>query len=115
MNCAVLYEASRKLIWVLPPLLRAHARAHAPCPRLCLAPGGTQINTLLCIQEPAIIEHCGGRPINSITGFTIANRVNRFICKEPLAFKRNTGYAIGLYFDFPDVGVNKLNVCDVLT
>ena len=74
---------------------------------------GPKLIPLLCIQEPAIVEHYGGQPINSTTSFIIANRVNRFICREPLAFERNTGYTMGSYFDFPDAGANKSNTRDV--
>ena len=47
----------------------------------------------LCIQEPAIVERCHGWPIGSTTGSIIANRVDKFTCREPLAFERNTGYS----------------------
>ena len=45
----------------------------------------------LRIQEPTIVEHRRSRPIGSTTSSTIANRVDRFTCREPLAFERNTG------------------------
>ena len=86
-----------------------HARACA------LRPVVPKLTPLLCIQEPAIVEYCGSRPINSITGFIIVNRVNRFIYREPLAFEQNTSYAMGSCFDFPNTGANKLNTRDVLT
>ena len=69
----MLCEASRKLIWVLPPL-----------------PVGPKSIPLLRIQEPAIVEHRGSQPINSTTGPKIANRVDRSSRREPSAFERNT-------------------------
>ena len=54
----------------------------------------TPIPTRIClIQEPAIIERRRGWPIGSITSSIIANRVDRFTRREPLAFEGNTGYA----------------------
>ena len=67
---------------------------------------------MLRIQEPAIIERRGGQPINSTTGSIIANRVNRSTRREPSAFERNTGYAMGSHFDFRNAGVNKSNTRD---
>jgi len=98
------------------PLLRAHARAHAyarACAWMRLV--GPKLTPLLRIQEPTIIERRGGRPINSITGFIIANCVDRSTCKEPLAFERNTGYTMGSHFDFRDAGANKSNARDIRT
>ena len=76
---------------------------------------GPKLTPLLCIQEPAIIKRWGGQPINSTTGSTIANRVDRSTRREPSAFERNTGYTMGSQFDFRDVGANKLNARDILT
>ena len=76
----MLYEASRKLIWLLPPASRPGGR-----------PVGPKLTPLLRIQEPAIVKHRGGRPIYSTTGSTIANRVDRSTYGEPSAFERNTG------------------------
>ena len=70
----MLCEASRKLISVLLPLLRARARAR---------PVGPKSTPLLRIQEPTIVERRGGRPINFTTGSTIANRVDRSTRREP--------------------------------
>ena len=61
------------------------------------------------------MERRGGWLISSITGSTIANRVNKFTCRKPLAFERNTSYTIGSHFDFCNVGTNKLNVHNILT
>ena len=97
-------EASRKLIWVLP--------RPAPTPARLVKPKSTPV---LRIQEPAIVERRGGRPINSTTGSTIANRVDRSTCREPSAFERNTGYTMGSHFDFRDAGANKSNARDILT
>ena len=55
---------------------------------------GPKSTPLLCIQGPAIAERRGGRSINPIIGSTIANRVDRSTCREPLAFERNTGYIL---------------------
>ena len=90
-------------------------RLGPPYPRPRLRPVGPILTPLLYIQEPAIIEYFSGQPINSITGPTIANRVNRFICREPLAFERNISYSMGSYFDFLDTGANKSNARDVQT
>ena len=106
----MLYEASRKLIWVLPPLLPAPTPAPAPA-RLV----GPKLIPLLRIQEPAIVEHRGSRPINSTTSSIIADYVNRSTRREPLAFGRNTGYTISLHFDFRDADANKSNARDILT
>ena len=62
-----------------------------------------------------IVECRGGRPINSTTGSTIANRVDRSTRREPSAFERNTGYTMGSQFDFRDAGTNKSNTRDILT
>ena len=78
-------------------------------------PVGLKLTPPLRIQEPAIVEHRGSRPINSITGSIIANRVNRSTRREPSAFERNTGYTIGSQFDFRDAGTNKSNARDILT
>ena len=82
-DCAVLCEALRKLIWVLPPLPPAPTPAPA-------RPVGPKSIPLLRIQEPVIVEHRGSQPINSTTGSKIVNRVDRSSCREPLAFERNT-------------------------
>jgi len=100
----VFCEASRKLIWVL--------LCPTPTPARLVEPKSTP---MLRIQEPAIVERRGGRPINSITGSIIANRVDRSTCREPSAFERNTGHTMGLYFDFRNVGANKSNARDILT
>jgi hypothetical protein len=78
-------------------------------------PVGPKLTPVLRIQEPTIIERRGGQPINSITGSIIANRVDRSTRREPLAFERNTGHAMGSHFDFRDAGANKLNTRDILT
>ena len=70
---------------------------------------------MLRIQEPAIIEHRGGRPINFTTGSTIVNHIDRFTRREPTAFERNTGHTLGSHFDFRDAGANKSNARDILT
>jgi len=80
-----------------------------PRPRPSVRPVGPK---LLRIQEPAIVERRDGRPINSTTRSTIANRVDRSTCREPLVFKRNT---MGSHFDFRDAGANKSNARDILT
>ena len=85
---------------------RAHARVR---------PVGPKSTPLLRIQGPAIVKRRDGRSINPATGSTIANRVDRSTCREPSAFKRNTGYTIGSHFDFCDVGANKSNTRDILT
>ena len=108
MDCAVLCEASRKLIWALRPLLRAPR----PHPRPRLRPVEPKLTPLLYIQEPAIIERRGSRAINSITSSIIANRVDRSTRREPSAFERNT---MGSHFDFRDAGANKSNARDILT
>ena len=74
-----------------------------------------KLTPLLRIQEPAIVERRGSRPINSTTGSTIANRVDRSTYGEPPAFERNTGYTMGSHFDFRDAGANKSNARDILT
>ena len=74
-----------------------------------------KLTPLLRIQEPAIVERRGGQPINSTTGSTIANRVDRSTYGEPSAFERNTGYTMGSHFDFRDAGTNKSNARDILT
>jgi hypothetical protein len=79
-----------------------------PYPRLV----GPKLIPLLRIQGPAIVECRGGWLINPITSSIITNRVNRSTCREPLAFERNT---ISLYFNFRDIGANKLNVYNILT
>ena len=101
----MLCEASRKLIWVLPPLPPAPTPAPA-------RPVGPKSIPLLRIQEPAIVEHRGSRPINSTTSSKIVNRVDRSSRREPSAFKRNT---MGSHFDFRDAGANKSNTRDILT
>jgi hypothetical protein len=78
-------------------------------------PVGPKSTPLLRIQEPTIVEHRGGRPINFTTGSTIINRIDRFTRREPSAFERNTGYALGSHFDFRDAGANKSNARDILT
>jgi len=59
-------------------------------------PVGPKLTSLLRIQEPAIVERRGRRPINSTTSSTIANRVDRSTRREPSAFERNT---MGSHFD----------------
>ena len=86
----------------------SHPRAHAPTV-------GPKSTPLFRIQGPAIVERRGGRLINHTTGPIIANRVDRFTCKEPLAFKQNTSYTIGSHFDFRDAGANRSNARDILT
>ena len=76
---------------------------------------GPKLIPLLRIQESAIIERQGGRPINSMTGSTIANRVDRSTCRELLAFERNTGYTMCSHFGFRDAGANKSHARDILT
>ena len=88
--------------------------APTPAPRPG-RPMGPKLIPLLCIQELAIVERQGGRPINSTTGFTIANSVDKSTCREHSAFKRNTGHIMGLHFDFRDAGANKSNAHDILT
>jgi hypothetical protein len=106
LDCAVLCKASRE---VLPPLLCAHARAYACVhTRPHLRPVGPKLIPLLRIQEPAIVEHQGSRPINSITSSIITNHIDRSTYREPLAFKQNTSNTMGLYFDFH-------NARDILT
>ena len=73
---------------------------------------GPKLTPLLRIQEPAIIERRVNWPINSTTGSTITNRVDRSARREPLVFERNT---MGSHFDFRDVGANKSNARDILT
>ena len=104
----MLCEASRKLIWVLPPLLLAPTPAPA-------RPVGPKSTPLLRIQEPAIVEHRGSRPINFTTSSKIANRVDRSTRREPLAFERNTSYTLGSQFNFRKAGANKSNIRDILT
>ena len=70
---------------------------------------------MLHIQESAIVERHGGRPINFITSSTVVNRIDRFTYREPSAFERNTGYTMGSQFDFRDAGANKSNARDILT
>ena len=108
----MLCEASRKLIWVLHFASRPRPRPH---PRPRLRPVGLKSTPLLRIQKPAIIQRRGGRLINSITSFTIANRVDRSTRREPSAFERNTGYTLDSHFDFRDAGANKSNARDILT
>jgi len=67
-----------------------------PRPHLCLRPMGPKLTPLLCIQKLAIIKGHGSWPINSITSSTIANCVNRFICKKSSAFEQNTGHRLAL-------------------
>ena len=74
-----------------------------------------KLTPLLRIQEPAIVELRGGRPINFTTGSIITNHVDRSTYGEPSAFERNTGYTIGSHFNFRDVGANKSNARDILT
>ena len=62
-----------------------------------MRPVGPKSTLLLRIRGPAIVERRGGRPINPITGSTIANRVDRSTRREPLAFERNTGYTILIF------------------
>ena len=100
----MLYEASRKLIWVLPLLL--------PAPPAPARPIGPKSIPLLRIQEPAIVEHRGSQPINSTTGSKIANRVDRSSRREPSASERNT---MASHFDFRDADANKSNARDILT
>ena len=78
---------------------------------------GPGLTPLLCIQEPAIVERRGGRPINFTTGSTIVNRIDRFTYRELLllAFEQNTSYATTRTFDFRDAGANKSNARDILT
>ena len=78
-------------------------------------PVGPKSTPLLRIQEPAIVERRGGRPINSTTSSTIVNRVDTSTRREPSAFERYTGYTLGSHFNFRDVGANKLNPRDILT
>ena len=85
----------------------------APAPILYLV--GPKLISLLYIQKPTIVECRGSWLINFIISFTIANCVNRSTCRESLAFKQNTSYAIDLYFDFYNIGVNKLNARNILT
>ena len=86
-----------------------------PRPRPRLRPVRPKLIPLLRIQEPTIIERWGGRPINSTTGSTIANCVDRSTRRELSAFERNTGYTMGSHFDFRDAGANKSNARDILT
>ena len=76
---------------------------------------GPKLTPLLRIRKPAIVEHRGGRPINSITSSTIANRVVRSTRREPSAFEQNTSYATTRTFDFRDAGANKSNARNILT
>jgi hypothetical protein len=73
----------RARTWGGDTLLRAHTHA----PRLRLRPVRPKLTPLLCIQEPTIIQRRGSQLISSITGSTIANRVDRSIYREPLAFE----------------------------
>ena len=91
------------------------AATSASRPRPRPRPVGPKLTPLLHIQEPAIVEHHSGRPINFTTGSTIVNRIDRFTCRESLAFERNTGYTQGSHFDFRDAGANKSNLRDILT
>ena len=84
-----------------------------PRPRPC--PVGPKSTPLLCIQEPTIIKHHSGQPINFTTGFTIINRIDKFTRREPSAFERSTGYTLGSHFDFRDAGTNKSNPRDIQT
>ena len=59
-----------------------------------LRPVGPKSTPLLRIQEPAIVERRGGRPIHSTTSSTISNRVDRSTRREPSAFERNNGLAL---------------------
>ena len=89
----------------------ATTSASRPRPR----PAGPKSTPLLRIQELAIVERRGGRPINFTTGSIIIDRINRFTLREPSAFERNTGNTLGSHFDFCDTGANKSNACDILT
>ena len=89
----------------------AATSASRPRPR----PAGPKSTPLLCIQEPAIVECRGGRPINFTTGSIIIDRIDRFTHREPSAFERNTSNTLGSHFDFRDVGANKSNARDILT
>jgi len=72
---------------------------------------GPKLTPLLRTQEPAIIERQGSWPINSTTGSTIANRVNRSTRRKPSAFEQNTGCTMSLR----NAGANKSNTRDILT
>jgi len=88
------------------------AAASASRPRPGMRPMEPKLTPLLRIQEPAIIERRGSRPINSTTGSTIANHVDRSTRRESSVFERNT---IGLHFDFRNIGANKSNARNIIT
>ncbi len=46
----------------------------------------------LLIQEPLTVKRRRGRPAGSTAGSTNRGRINTSTCREPSAFKRNTGY-----------------------
>lgn len=50
-------------------------------------PPGPPVDPLLLIQQPAVVERPRGRTVGST-----ASRIDTSTCREPSAFKRNTGY-----------------------